>query len=85
MNEETNFLFSVVRDSEGSAVHLHTESSEDIFAIALGIHQAIHGCPKIALFLAAIAQMAQDDEFKDALDENTIEMPDFDEILKNTK
>lgn len=83
--EENNVLFSVVRDSEGSSVHLHTETSEDIFAVALGIHQAMYGCPKIALFLAAIAKMSQDEDFKEALAENTIEMPDFDEILKNTK
>ena len=83
--EESNVLFSVVRDDEGSSVHLHTETSEDIFAVALGIHQAIHACPKIALFLATIAKMAQEEDFKEALAENTIEMPDFDEILKNTK
>lgn len=83
--EENKVLFSVVKKDEGSAVRLDACGSEELFAVALGIHQLIDQCPELTFMLSALIAMSKDEEFKKKLEGSTIDMPDFDAILKNTK
>ncbi len=84
--EEGKILFQVISQGDGTAVQCHTESAEEIFQVALAFHSILISKPKFAAALAFIASMYNEDpNFEKALDEATIDMPDFDSILKNIK
>lgn len=83
--EENKILFAVTSEGEGSSVKMHTETSEDLFAVALGIRQAMFECPNLVLMLNALLALEHDKDFKKKLEESTFDVPDFDEILKNIK
>ena len=83
--EENKVIFSVTKDETGSSVKLEANGSEELFAVALGIHEIIQECPEVCFFLSTIIMMSKDENFKKQIEEHTIEMPDFDSILKNIK
>jgi hypothetical protein len=84
--EENKVLFQVTNENGGSTVNCHIDGQEEAFAVALAIYQVIQGSPLVACMLASIIEMRKNDpEFDKVLDESTIDMPDFEAILKNTK
>ena len=84
--EENKILFQVTSQGERTAVQCHAESPEEVFQVALAFHSILINKPKYAAALAFIASMYNEDpNFEKALDDATVEMPDFDSILKNTK
>lgn len=84
--EENKILFQVISQGEGTAVQCHTESTNEIFQVALAFHSILINKPKFAAALAFIASMYNEDpNFGKALDEATVDMPDFDSLLKNIK
>jgi len=83
--EENKVLFSVIKGNDSCSVKMHTENTEDVFTVALGIRQAIVECPNLLSMILSIMVLEKDEEFKQKLKDSTIDMPDFDEILKNIK
>lgn len=84
--EEDKILFQVISRGDGTAVQCHTESDNEIFQVALAFHSILINKPKFAAALAFIASMYNEDpNFEKALDDATVDMPDFDTILKNIK
>ena len=84
--EEGKILFQVISQDEGTAVQCHTDSPEEIFQVALAFHSILISKPKYAAALAFIASMYREDpNFGKVLDEATVDMPDFDSLLKNIK
>ena len=84
--EERKILFQVISQGEGTAVQCHTESADEIFQVALAFHSILINKPKFAAALAFIASMYNEDpNFVKALDDATVDMPDFDSLLKNIK
>ena len=84
--EENKVLFQVISEENGTAVNCRISNQEEAFKVALAIHQAIEGSPLVSIMLAAIIEMKKNDpDFVKALDEATIDMPDFEAILKNNK
>ena len=83
--EENKILFSVANDADGSAVRLDTKGSDELFAVALGIYQVINQCPDLCFMLSTIITMSKDEDFKRELDKHAVDVPDFNELLKNIK
>ena len=83
--EKDKVIFSVTKDGEGSAVMLDAKGQDDLFAVALGIHQAINQCPELTFMLSTIIMLEKDEDFQKKLSEATVDIPDFNAILKNTK
>lgn len=84
--EENKILFQVVSQGDGTAVQCHTESAEEIFQVALAFHTILISKPKFAAALAFIASMYREDpNFEKALNDATVDIPDFNSILKNIK
>ena len=84
--EEGKIIFQVISQGEGTAVQCHTESTDEIFQVALAFHSILVNKPKFAAALAFIASMYNEDpNFEKALNEATVDIPDFDTILKNIK
>ena len=83
--EENKILFSVTKDAEGSAVKLDTQGSEELFAVALGIYQVINQCPDLCFMLSTIITVSKDEDFKQEMDKHAVDVPDFNELLKNIK
>lgn len=84
--KEEKILFQVTRLEDGaSAVSVHTETEEDLFAIALAMHQLISSNQTICELVEMCALMSTDKDFKKQLNLHTIEIPDFNKILKENK
>lgn len=84
--EEGKILFQVISHGDGTAVQCHTDNAEEIFQVALAFHSILINKPKYAAALAFIASMYNEDpNFEKALDDATVDMPDFDSLLKNIK
>lgn len=84
--EENKVLFQVISEENGTAVNCRISNQKEAFQVALAIHQAIEGSPLVSIMLATIIEMKKNDpDFVKALDEATIDMPDLESILKNTK
>lgn len=84
--EESKVLFQVINENDGTTVNCHVDGQKEAFQLALAIHQIIQGAPLVACMLATIIEIRKNDpEFDKVLDRSTVEMPDFEAILKNTK
>lgn len=84
--EESKVLFQVISEEGGTTFNCHVDGQKEAFQVALAIHQVIQGSPLVACMLASIIEMRKaDPNFDKVLDESTIDMPDFEAILKNTK
>lgn len=84
--EESKVLFQVIREEGGTTVNCRIGGQEEAFQVALAIHQTIQGSPLVAFMLANIIQLHKTDpDFERILKDATIDMPDFEAILKNTK
>lgn len=84
--EESKVLFQVISENDRSTVNCHIDGQEQAFQVALAIHQVIHGSPLVACMLAAIIEIRKNDpDFDKILAQSTVEMPDFEAILKNNK
>ena len=81
--EEERILFSVTTQGEGSAVALDVDGAEDIFAVALGIYQALSECHQLGFMLAGIVAMKRDKGFQEKLETNCVDLTVFNDILKN--
>lgn len=81
---EEKILFQVTKIDEGSAVKIHTETEDEVFAVALAIHQTLAQNEVIREMAEALAFMAlTDKDFNKEVKSKTIKLPDFDKILKN--
>lgn len=84
--EEDKILFQVISENGGSTVNCHIDGPREAFSVALAIYQVIQGVPLVACMLASIIEMRKaDPEFDKILDESTVDIPDFESILKNIK
>ena len=84
--EEGKILFQVISQGDGTAVQCHTENNNEIFQVALAFHSILINKPKFAAALAFIASMySEDPNFEKALNDATVDIPDFNSILKNIK
>lgn len=81
---EEKILFQVTKIDESSSVKIHTETEEDVFAVALAIHQTLTENKVIRDMAEALALMAlTDKDFNKEVKSKTIKLPDFDKILKD--
>lgn len=84
--EEDKILFQVISRGDGTAVQCHTESDNEIFQVALAFHSILINKAKFAAALVFIAHMySENPDFEKALNDATVDIPDFDSILKNIK
>ena len=84
--KENKVLFQVSTQEGGTAVSCHVQGMEETFQVALAIHSLIAGSPTMAFMLSTIVEMSKKDpNFDKMLEEATIELPDFESILKNIK
>ena len=84
--EESKVLFQVISEEGGTTVNCHVDGQKEAFQVALAIHQVIQGSPLVACMLATIIEIRKNDpDFDKILDRSTVEMPDFEAILKNNK
>ena len=83
---EEKLLFSVAVDDISSHVRLHTETREDVFALSLAIAKTMDEHPDICIgVLTTLKLINECNEFKDELDESTVDMSQFDNILKDAQ
>ena len=84
--EENKVLFQVISEEGGTTVNCRVDGQKEAFQVALAIHQVIQGSPLVACMLATIIEIRKNDpDFDKILDRSTVEMPDFEAILKNAK
>ena len=83
---EDRLLFQVSHMDEGTSVKVCLENELDYIEVATAIHDVITDHPKMLEVLEFINFMAMTDpKFKELKQKNTISIPNFDELLKNTK
>jgi len=81
---EEKLLFSVAVDDEVSHVRLHTETREDILALSLAIAKTMDEHPEICIgILTTLKLINECKEFSDELKESTVDLSQFENILKN--
>ncbi len=82
MNDEQQLLV-LTRKGEGIETIVNVLSDRDTFGVALSLFQLLTSDNPIATYFSFIAQNCMDDEsFKTLLDEATVQIPDFNKILK---
>ena len=84
--EEDKILLQVISSDNGTAVKCQTSNLEEAFQVALAIHTLVVSNPQIAFALISIANMQHaDPDFAEILKNSTVDIPDFDSLLKNIK
>ena len=77
-------FFEITKEDEGTAVHVHVEGPEDIFFLAVALRQIINNNRAVAAGLEAVRELARTcPEFDEVVNGNSVELPDFDKILKS--
>ena len=83
--EEGRQLLSITREEEGVSASWQGHGFEDLMSITLVIVDYARRNPAfLTMLLCTLKQSVENEEFQEALDESVIEMPDFNQLLKNT-
>lgn len=88
MNDVLDFreLFSVINDGEYTRVRFTPETQVDVFNVALCVVQTLFEKPVLAcMFNDLLGMMTDDPDFRKKLEQYKVAIPDFDELLKNSK
>lgn len=81
--EENKDLLRITKEDEGMSVHWNIENADEMMAVCVAIATcAKHNDAFIILLLGAIKEMFNNENFAEELDNNCVEMPDFEAILK---
>lgn len=81
--EEEKVLFSVISQMNGTSVKCEAHNEHELFQVALAIFSLKSASPALVDMIDLLEQMYEDPAFKVALDEATIELPNFDDLLRN--
>ena len=84
--EENKDLLRITKETEGMSIHWNVSDANEMMGIAI----AITTCTKqnedfLFMLLGTIKEAFSNNKFAKVLDDNCIEVPDFDSILKNNK
>lgn len=86
MEENERVLFQVIDHGETTSVRFKTESADDIAKVAMAIDDIMRKTPALRKMMLAVSMAAMfDKDFKKTRDENTVDVPDFDKLLKDLK
>lgn len=80
--EEEKVLLQVALEGEATSVFCHCADARQKFQVALAIFNILADSPGIATMFSSIIEMSHDPEFQKALDAATVQVPDFNAILK---
>ena len=83
MEEEEKVLFSVISQMNGTSVKCEASSQKELFQVALAIFSLKSAAPGLVEMIDILEQMYEDPDFKQALEEATVELPDFNKLLRN--
>lgn len=84
MNEEKT-LFKITRKGDGVEVEVHCESNEEILNVAKSIVGVALEDDMFCWTLLLSLRHAFSEQGKKEYEEHTVEMPDFNELLKKLK
>ena len=79
---EEKILFQVKSGDAGTVIKCSADGMEECFRVATGVYELLRRSPGVALFFMAIQS---NPEVLKKIEDNSVDMPDFDEILKNIK
>ena len=79
---EEKILFEVKTTGDGTRVACSADGMEENFKLAVAIHELLERSPGVAFFLMAIHA---NPELLEKAGEEAVDIPDFNEILKNIK
>lgn len=76
-------LFSISKKDDGMMIAVNVSDDRDAFGVALSLFQLLmlDRTPVSAHFLFILDTYRKDPEFRKKLDEATVELPDFNQIL----
>ena len=81
--EEERILLQVADLGDQTHVKFETKSAEDLFNVAVAIHQLISEHIELALALSAVNKLVNENpEFSEDLENSTVDMTTFNNILK---
>ena len=86
MQENKNNLVAIWRTEDGACSEWHSKCADDLFAIIMSICDfAKKNNMFMLLLLGALADCLNDGEFSQEIDKSTIDLSNFNNILKNTE
>ena len=81
-NEKT--LLSVFSDGESTAVKLSTKDERDMLCIALALDDIMSRSPELSAAMLLVRMARQTDkDFDKMIREQSVKVPDFDQLLKD--
>jgi hypothetical protein len=83
MEEEEKVLFSVISQMNGTSVKCEASGPKELFQVALAIISLKSAAPALVEMIDILEQMYEDSDFKQTLEEATVEIPDFNKLLRN--
>ena len=82
---EDRTLFTVIRHDENDSLQsqVDIQSFDDAVALAIAIARLYQSKPEIGLLITkSLVAIFNDEELSKKMDESVVEMPDFNELLK---
>jgi hypothetical protein len=82
---EPRTLLEITSDDENNSfgVKIRAEGIDDLYKIAVGIYKATEGNLGFLDVLLSVFEGMGNPDIRQRIDENTIEVPDFNELLKH--
>lgn len=82
--EKEKILLSIENMEDGSRVSLHTNSPDDMYTLCMSLGKLFYDHPTIMFAtLAILKHLSEDEKFNGELENATIDLKKFDDILKN--
>ena len=85
MEDEGKIALSIKIDGEAGETSWDINGFEEMLSVIVAITNYARVRPEFLAMLLYSLQKLGDEEFRQVLDEHVIAMPDFNDILKNTK
>jgi hypothetical protein len=80
----TKTLLLIERNDEGASLEFNTADKNDMLCIATALTSLLKDKPALqSLIVDMLEAYEHDEDFHDALDKSTLNIPDFNKILKN--
>ena len=83
-NEKEKVLFEISREKEGIRVTYDVTNEKDLFTVAVSMAQLFKQTTHLHMLVESVMDFMENDaRFADEIEKHTIEIPDFNNILKN--
>ena len=83
MNED-NIIFKVEKHDDGMSVEVHCENLDEVVNVTRAIASVAKADDVFGMYLLMSLKYYFSEEGKKELEQNSVEMPDFNKLLKDT-